>query len=125
MALLSRYGSSDIVIARGQATTANLETKGYSVGFSNMTSYTDYKGDLKYKVRFNIPSTVPEKGNPTIIATFKNHDDDRDEVNCNFSISSENAFNGLYRDMIDIDFGINTNAGTTITVAPYRVTVTH
>lgn len=123
-ALLSRYGSSDVIISPGQTVSVDLETKGYSVGYSNSTNYSDYKTPLMYKVRFNIPSTVPAKGKPTIIVKFKNYDDDRDIINCNLVVSGTHAFDGLYNDMIDIDFRITTTNGTTITVAPYRVTVT-
>lgn len=124
-ALLSRYGSSDVVIAPGETVKLDLETKGYSIGYSNSTNYSDYKTPLLYKVRFNLPSTIPESGKPNIILTFKNYDDDRDKINCNLVVSSSHAFDGLYNDMIDIDFNINSTNGTTINIAPYRVTVTH
>ena len=124
-ALLSRYGSSDVVIAPGETVKLNLETKGYSIGYSNSTNYSDYKTPLLYKVRFNLPSTIPESGKPNIILTFKNYDDDRDKINCNLVVSSSHAFDDLYNDMIDIDFNINSTNGTTINIAPYRVTVTH
>ena len=120
-ALLSRYGSADIVIASGRSTTANLETNGYSVGFTGSKDGTLYHHPLDYRIRVNIPNTVPEENNPTIILKFSNKDEDRDIVYTSVKIEADTAFDGLYEDMIDIPFRINSNAGTTITITPHKI----
>ena len=120
-ALLSRYGSSDIVLSRGGMATTNLETHGYSVGFVNSTEYSLYKGKLNYKIRINIPNTIPTSGEPTIIAHFDTKDYENINIKNKLIINGTRAFNNFYEDMIDIDFIIKSPKGTNIRIEPHKI----